>query len=99
MQEAREDEGAWVAHRTLLPIADDQAAWTADVIAGRIAMPSSDIRAEAAARAAERRHKDFGDSHPFLVDYPTTGPSFERTADGCGGRRLSAGAALPRPYI
>ena len=61
--------GMMEAHRALLPIADDQAAWVADVLSDRIALPGDDERRSAAARFAERRLRDFGDRREYMVDH------------------------------
>ena len=57
------------AHRALLPIAEQQAAWTADALTGRVAIPTPEERRRVAVEASRRRARDFGDRHPFMVDY------------------------------
>lgn len=57
------------AHRALLPIAEQQAIWTAAVLGGRMALPPATERRRLAKQEAERRLRDFGDRRHFLVDY------------------------------
>jgi hypothetical protein len=61
--------GLLEAHRALLPIAEDQAAWTAAAIAGRLAVPAPNELAVAAAREAAGRRHDFGPRRRYLVDH------------------------------
>ena len=56
------------AHRALLPIAETQALWTADVLAGRIDLPSAEQQAQTAREEARRRVRDFGGRREFFVD-------------------------------
>ena len=57
------------AHRALLPIVQDQAAWVADLVSGRIAPPAGEDRRRRTAEFAQQRRRDFGDRHAFLVDH------------------------------
>jgi dimethylaniline monooxygenase (N-oxide forming) len=57
------------AHRALLPIAEGQAAWSADVLAGRVTLPDSDTQAASTRKDVEGRMRAFGSRHPYLVDY------------------------------
>lgn len=57
------------AHRALLPIVQDQAAWVADLLSGRIAPPAGEDRRRRTAEFAQQRRRDFGDRHAFLVDH------------------------------
>jgi cation diffusion facilitator CzcD-associated flavoprotein CzcO len=61
--------GLFEAHRALLPVAEDQAAWVADVLAGRISLPGRHMQRESAQRAAERRRRDFGDRREYMLDH------------------------------
>ena len=56
------------AHRALLQIAEAQAAWTADVLSGRVELPPPAQQVAVAQEEAGRRSGDFGDHRPFLVD-------------------------------
>jgi flavin-binding monooxygenase-like protein len=78
--------GLFEAHRALLPIAEHQAAWTADVLAGRVALPPPETRRRAAAHAAERRLKDFGDRHPFFLDHGRYRAALRRDRRSHNGR-------------
>ncbi|HKP88571.1 MAG TPA: NAD(P)/FAD-dependent oxidoreductase, partial [Thermoleophilaceae bacterium] len=60
--------GLMEAHRALLPIASDQAAWVADVLSGRLALPAREEREREAAEYAAARRRDFGDRRPYMVD-------------------------------
>jgi hypothetical protein len=57
------------AHRALLPIAEAQAAWSADLLAGRINLPDAAAMAAAARDEVRRRTRDFGTRHPYIVDH------------------------------
>jgi dimethylaniline monooxygenase (N-oxide forming) len=57
------------AHRALLPIAEQQAIWTAAVLGGQIALPAASERRRMANQEADRRVRDFGDRREFLVDH------------------------------
>jgi dimethylaniline monooxygenase (N-oxide forming) len=57
------------AHRALLPIAEQQAIWTAAVLSGHLALPAASERGRVAKQDADRRLRDFGDRREFLVDY------------------------------
>jgi dimethylaniline monooxygenase (N-oxide forming) len=57
------------AHRALLPIAEAQAAWSADVLAGRLQLPGRDEQVTIAERDAQRAQRDFGLRRPYLVDH------------------------------
>jgi dimethylaniline monooxygenase (N-oxide forming) len=61
--------GLFEAHRALLPIAEDQAAWVADVLAGRISLPGTDRQRQSARQSAERRRRDFGDRREYMLDH------------------------------
>jgi hypothetical protein len=61
--------GMFEAHRALLPIAEDQAAWVANALAGKLGLPSRDERRKRARDAAERQRRDFGDRRHFIVDH------------------------------
>lgn len=61
--------GLFEAHRALLPIAEDQAAWVADALAGRIALPGTDGQRESAQRSAGRQRRDFGDRREYMLDH------------------------------
>jgi hypothetical protein len=61
--------GLFEAQHALLPIAEVQAAWTADVLSGRIALPAREERRRAAAEEAERKRRDFGDRRPFMLEW------------------------------
>jgi hypothetical protein len=61
--------GLFEAQHALLPIAEEQAAWTAAVLSGRLALPPPEERRRAAAREATRRVKDFGDRRPFFLEW------------------------------
>ncbi|HTZ85051.1 MAG TPA: NAD(P)/FAD-dependent oxidoreductase [Solirubrobacteraceae bacterium] len=61
--------GLFEAHRALLGIAESQANWAAGVLAGEISLPAPAER-EAQARAeGERTLRDFGERHPFFLDW------------------------------
>ena len=90
--------GLFEAHHALLPIAKDQAAWLADVLAGRIALPSPEARDREAARFVEQRRRDFGDRRPYIVDfarYQATLQRDRRRARRRGGAQLAASASAP----
>ena len=61
--------GMFEAHRALLPIAEGQAAWVADALAGKLRLPSRDAQRRHAREAAARRSQDFGDRRHFMVDH------------------------------
>src|SRR5437660_6899128 len=44
--------GMFESHRALLPIAEDQAAWVADALAGKLPLPSRDAQRQNAREAA-----------------------------------------------
>jgi hypothetical protein len=56
------------AHRALLPIAEAQALWTADVLAGRIDVPAPEQQLATAREEARMRIRNFGTRREFLVD-------------------------------
>ena len=61
--------GLFEAHRALLPIAEDQAAWVADVLSRRVSVPDTQRQRESAQRFAERRRRDFGDRREYMLDH------------------------------
>jgi cation diffusion facilitator CzcD-associated flavoprotein CzcO len=61
--------GLFEAHRALLPVAEDQAAWVADVLAGRVSVPDTQRQRESAHRFAERRRREFGDRRAYMLDH------------------------------
>jgi dimethylaniline monooxygenase (N-oxide forming) len=61
--------GLFEAHRALLPIAEDQAAWVADVLTGRLSLPDKQRQRESAYRSGERRRRDFGDRREYMLDH------------------------------
>ncbi len=61
--------GLFEAHRALLPIAEDQAAWVADVLVGRLSLPDRQRQRESAYRSGERRRRDFGDRREYMLDH------------------------------
>ncbi len=62
------------AHRALLPIADEQAEWSADVLAGRVLLPAGEELREAVSAEVRRRRRDFSERGRFMVDF---GPYLE----------------------
>jgi dimethylaniline monooxygenase (N-oxide forming) len=88
--------GLFEAHHPLLPIAKDQAAWVADVLSGRIALPSQEAREHEAAESAAQRTRDFGDRRPYIVDFARYQAALRRDRRRAGRRRgaqLASGAA------
>jgi cation diffusion facilitator CzcD-associated flavoprotein CzcO len=84
--------GLFEAQHALLPIAKDQAAWLADVLSGRMELPSPEEREREAERFVERRRRDFGDRRPYIVDfarYQATLRRDRRAARRRGGARLA----------
>jgi cation diffusion facilitator CzcD-associated flavoprotein CzcO len=61
--------GLFEAHRALLPIAEDQAAWVADVVAGRISLPAAPVQRQRATRSAEQQRRDFGERREYMLDH------------------------------
>jgi dimethylaniline monooxygenase (N-oxide forming) len=61
--------GLFEAHRALLPIAEDQAAWVADVLAGRIRLPAKELQRQSASRSVQRQRHDFGDRREYMLDH------------------------------
>jgi dimethylaniline monooxygenase (N-oxide forming) len=56
------------AHRALLQISEAQAAWTADVLSGRIQLPAARQQVAIAQEEAREGSHNFGDRRPFFVD-------------------------------
>lgn len=83
--------GLFEAQHALLPVARDQAAWLADVLAGRIELPVAEVRKREAARFVEQRTRDFGDRRPYIVDFARYQAVLRR--DRRRGARLAARAA------
>ena len=82
--------GLFEAHRALLPIAEDQAAWVADVVAGRISLPAAPVQRQRATRSAEQRRRDFGERREYMLDharYRSLLRRDRRTAEAGAGRR------------
>jgi cation diffusion facilitator CzcD-associated flavoprotein CzcO len=70
--------GLFEAQHALLHIAEEQAAWTADVVSGRLALPAPDERRRSAAEEAKRRVKDFGERRPFMLEWATYNAQLRR---------------------
>ena len=70
--------GLFEAHHALLHIAEQQAAWTADVLAGRLTLPAPEERRRAVAEEAERRVQQFGDRRPFFLEWATYNARLKR---------------------
>jgi hypothetical protein len=70
--------GLFEAHHALLTTAEEQAAWTAGVLSGRVAIPPPDERRRVAARDAVRRRSDFGDRRPFFLEWATYSAALRR---------------------
>ena len=61
--------GLFETHRALLPVAEDQAAWVADVLAGRIALPAKELQRQSANRSVQQRRRDFGGRREYMLDH------------------------------
>jgi hypothetical protein len=61
--------GMFEAHRGLLPIAEAQARWTAEVLGGGVRLPPSDERRAVARAEGERSESDFGERREFFLDW------------------------------
>jgi dimethylaniline monooxygenase (N-oxide forming) len=61
--------GMFEAHRALLPIAEAQARWTAEVLAGGVRLPPSDERRAIARAEGERSESDFGERRELFLDW------------------------------
>jgi dimethylaniline monooxygenase (N-oxide forming) len=61
--------GMFEAHRALLPIAEAQARWTAEVLGGGVGLPPSDERRTIARAEGERSESDFGERREFFLDW------------------------------
>ena len=82
--------GLMEAHRALLPIAGDQAAWVADVLSGRMVLPSRVEREREAAEYAAERRRDFGARRPFMVDHARYRATLRRDRRRTGRRAKAA---------
>lgn len=61
--------GMFEAHRALLPIAEAQGRWTAEVLSGRLQLPTGDERRAIARTEGERSESDFGPRREFFLDW------------------------------
>lgn len=77
--------GMFEAHRALLPVAEAQARWTAAALDGSIALPHSEHRRAVARAEGERSERDFGNRHPFFVDWAKYVATLEKDTRS-GGR-------------
>jgi hypothetical protein len=80
------------AHRALLPIAEQQAIWTAAVLSGQLALPRPSERRRVASQEAKRRLRDFGDRREFLVDYAKYLATLRRDRRAGGPARITTRA-------
>jgi hypothetical protein len=77
--------GLFEAHHALLPTAEEQAAWTASVLSGRIRIPPAAERHRVSERDAVQIRKDFGDRRPFFLEWATYSAALKRERKS-GGR-------------
>jgi hypothetical protein len=85
--------GLFEAQHALLPIAKDQAAWVADVLSGRMVLPSPEARRHEAAQFSRERLRDFGDRRPYLVDFARYQATLRRDRRRARRRDLAQHAA------
>ncbi len=70
--------GLFEAHHALLHTAEEQAAWTAAALSGRVTIPPPAERRRSAERDTLRRRQDFGDRRPFFLEWATYSAALRR---------------------
>jgi hypothetical protein len=79
--------GMFEAHRALLPIAEAQGRWTAEVLSGAVRLPPIEQRRAIARAEGEQSASDFGERREFFLDWAKYKASLR--GDAVHGRRVT----------